>query len=86
MLSLFHVLNFRNINAFLNTGKGGTIYLGIVDDGKVKGLFMTQYQVSIKIILTVHLHVLGNWGVSGVCVICGLQRIQAMSPHRTVTP
>ncbi|KAJ7374918.1 hypothetical protein OS493_005276 [Desmophyllum pertusum] len=34
----------RNINGFLNTGKGGTIYLGIVDDGRVKGLQMTQYQ------------------------------------------
>ncbi|KAL9975322.1 hypothetical protein ACROYT_G012475 [Oculina patagonica] len=34
----------RNINGFLNTGKGGTIYLGIVDDGKVKGLHMSQYQ------------------------------------------
>lgn len=48
----FHFLcvsNFRNINGFLNTGKGGTIYLGIVDDGKVKGLHMTQYQVSIGV-------------------------------------
>lgn len=34
----------RNINGFLNTGKGGTIYLGIVDEGKVKGLLLTQYQ------------------------------------------
>lgn len=34
----------RNINSFLNTGKGGTIYLGIVDDGSVKGLLLTQYQ------------------------------------------
>ena len=41
--------NFRNINGFLNTGKGGTVYLGIVDDGKVKGLHMTQYQVSIGV-------------------------------------
>lgn len=38
-------LLFRNINGFLNTGKGGTIYLGIVDEGKVKGLLLTQYQV-----------------------------------------
>ncbi|XP_044175611.1 uncharacterized protein LOC114965074 isoform X1 [Acropora millepora] len=34
----------RNINAFLNTGKGGTVYLGIIDDGTVKGLHMSQYQ------------------------------------------
>ncbi|XP_022791715.1 uncharacterized protein LOC111330968 [Stylophora pistillata] len=34
----------RNINGFLNTGKGGTIYLGIIDEGKVKGLLLTQYQ------------------------------------------
>ena len=49
--ALFHEYNypmfllFRNINGFLNTGKGGTIYLGIVDEGKVKGLLLTQYQV-----------------------------------------
>ena len=49
--ALFHEHNhpmfllFRNINGFLNTGKGGTIYLGIVDEGKVKGLLLTQYQV-----------------------------------------
>ena len=35
----------RNINGFLNTGKGGTIYLGIVDNGSVKGLNLTLYQV-----------------------------------------
>ena len=34
------------MNGYLNTGKGGTVYLGILDDGKVIGLAMTQYQVS----------------------------------------
>ncbi|CAH3015992.1 unnamed protein product [Porites evermanni] len=34
----------RNINGFLNTGKGGTIYLGIVDNGSIKGLNLTLYQ------------------------------------------
>ncbi|XP_064599194.1 uncharacterized protein LOC135465782 isoform X2 [Liolophura sinensis] len=34
----------RNINAFLNTGKGGTLYMGILDDGTVKGIDLTQYQ------------------------------------------
>ncbi|XP_064640322.1 uncharacterized protein LOC135495522 [Lineus longissimus] len=34
----------RTINGFLNTGKGGTVYLGIVDDGTVKGMKLTQYQ------------------------------------------
>ena len=46
----FYIMNsslfiFRNINAFLNTGKGGTVYLGIIDNGTVKGLRMSQYQV-----------------------------------------
>ena len=41
------VFTIRNINGFLNTGKGGTVYLGIVDDGRVKGLHMTQYQVHV---------------------------------------
>jgi hypothetical protein len=36
---------FRAINAFLNTGKGGTVYLGIVDEGVVKGIRLSQYQV-----------------------------------------
>ena len=49
-------VNFRNINGFLNTGKGGTIYLGIVDDGKVKGLLLTQYQVSYIIIIIIILY------------------------------
>ncbi|CAB4036304.1 predicted protein, partial [Paramuricea clavata] len=35
---------FRAINAFLNTGKGGTVYLGIVDEGVVKGIRLSQYQ------------------------------------------
>ncbi|CAH1269551.1 Hypp4201 [Branchiostoma lanceolatum] len=34
----------RALNAFLNTGKGGTVYLGITDDGRVKGIRLTQYQ------------------------------------------
>ncbi|KAK6185162.1 hypothetical protein SNE40_007455 [Patella caerulea] len=34
----------RTINAFLNTGYGGTVYLGIIDSGKVSGLKLTQYQ------------------------------------------
>lgn len=39
----------RNINAFLNTGKGGTLYMGILDDGTVKGIDLTQYQVSLSV-------------------------------------
>lgn len=35
----------RAINGFLNTGKGGTIYLGINDEGVVKGIRLSQYQV-----------------------------------------
>ncbi|XP_078608093.1 schlafen-like protein 2 [Branchiostoma floridae x Branchiostoma japonicum] len=35
----------RALNAFLNTGKGGTVYLGITDDGRVKGIRLTQYQM-----------------------------------------
>ncbi|XP_078689696.1 schlafen-like protein 2 [Branchiostoma floridae x Branchiostoma belcheri] len=34
----------RALNAFLNTGQGGTVYLGITDDGRVKGIRLTQYQ------------------------------------------
>ncbi|ELT93749.1 hypothetical protein CAPTEDRAFT_227361 [Capitella teleta] len=33
----------RNINGFLNTGLGGTVHLGITDEGFVKGLRLTQY-------------------------------------------
>ena len=35
----------RNLNAFLNSGEGGTAYLGVVDDGKVHGINMTRLQV-----------------------------------------
>ncbi|OWF47152.1 uncharacterized protein LOC110454745 [Mizuhopecten yessoensis] len=34
----------RALNAFLNTGRGGTCYLGVVDSGEVKGLKLTEYQ------------------------------------------
>eukprot|EP00118_Oscarella_pearsei_P013568 m.109639 g.109639 ORF g.109639 m.109639 type:complete len:172 (+) comp37360_c0_seq5:65-580(+) len=34
----------RALNSFLNSGKGGTVYLGITDDGVVRGHSMTVYQ------------------------------------------
>ncbi|XP_048752200.2 uncharacterized protein LOC125663844 [Ostrea edulis] len=34
----------RALNGFINTGKGGTTYLGIIDSGCVRGLTLTQYQ------------------------------------------
>ncbi len=35
----------RTINAFLNAGKGGTILLGIADDGEIKGFSLSLQQV-----------------------------------------
>ena len=35
----------RTLNAFINTGRGGTVYLGIADDGRVQGLQLTKHQV-----------------------------------------
>jgi hypothetical protein len=29
---------------FLNTGQGGTVYVGILDGGRVHGVRLTQYQ------------------------------------------
>lgn len=37
----------RNVNAFLNTGNGGKIFLGIADDGEVEGLQLTPCQVNL---------------------------------------
>ncbi|KAM7285919.1 uncharacterized protein ISCGN_032804 [Ixodes scapularis] len=34
----------RTICAFLNTGKGGIVYMGILDSGVVNGLHLTKYQ------------------------------------------
>ncbi|XP_059145889.1 protein tofu-2-like [Physella acuta] len=34
----------RNLCGFLNTGVGGTIYCGVVDNGKIMGLKLSQYQ------------------------------------------
>ncbi|XP_012947003.1 uncharacterized protein LOC101860387 isoform X1 [Aplysia californica] len=34
----------RNLCGFLNTGMGGTVYCGIVDNGEIHGLKLTQYQ------------------------------------------
>lgn len=35
---------FRTLNAFLNTGRGGTIFLGVLNNGLIKGINMTTYQ------------------------------------------
>lgn len=34
----------RTLCSFLNTGQGGTVYLGILDNGDVNGLHLTVYQ------------------------------------------
>ncbi|GAB1600225.1 uncharacterized protein LOC115224808 [Argonauta hians] len=34
----------RSLNAFLNTGQGGTVYLGVSDGGRIKGFFLTLFQ------------------------------------------
>lgn len=34
----------RALGSFLNSGRGGTLYLGIIDEGVVKGFLMTDYQ------------------------------------------
>lgn len=34
----------KNICGMLNTGKGGTIYMGVTDSGKVEGFMMCQFQ------------------------------------------
>ncbi len=39
----------RVLNAFLNTGVGGVAYLGVLDDGTVKGLRLSHYQVAVRL-------------------------------------
>ena len=34
----------RYLCGMLNTGLGGTFYLGVTDSGRVEGLLMSQYQ------------------------------------------
>lgn len=34
----------RNLCGFLNTGCGGTVYIGILDGGRIKGVRLTRYQ------------------------------------------
>jgi GTPase len=43
---LFGTLCYRTLNGFLNTGHGGTVYLGVLDDGTIKGIPMSQFQVN----------------------------------------
>ena len=40
-------LSFRAINGFLNTGKGGTVFLGVEDRGEVLGIALSAYQVGL---------------------------------------
>ena len=46
--NVLYSFHFRALNAFLNTGKGGTVYLGVIDSGKVMGLQLSEFQVSIN--------------------------------------
>lgn len=48
----------RNINAFLNSGNGGTIYLGIHDDAMIGGLHLSVDQVMLTITYLCLFHVL----------------------------
>lgn len=40
------VIIIRTLNGFLNTGQGGTVYLGVLNDGTVNGIAMSVFQVS----------------------------------------
>lgn len=40
----------RTLNGFLNGSEGGTVYLGILDNGTIKGLQLTDHQVSLLFI------------------------------------
>ena len=44
------VVPFRSLCAFLNSGKCGTVYLGIQKDGVVAGLKIDRHQVQIIIV------------------------------------
>ena len=50
MFEIFDVLTndfiHRCLNGFLNNVCGGTVYLGILDDGTVNGFSLTQFQAS----------------------------------------
>lgn len=46
--SLSHI-GCRNLNGYLNSGLGGTVYIGITDEGVIKGLQLTQYTVSFSV-------------------------------------
>jgi len=35
----------RTVNAMLNSSTGGTIYIGVSDDGVVHGVLLSQYKV-----------------------------------------
>lgn len=45
MCTVFEHYLYRNINGFLNTGEGGRIYLGVLDNGVVAGLHLSEEQV-----------------------------------------
>ena len=42
---------FRALNGFLNAGIGGTLYIGILDNGAVRGIHLTQYKVNASIFM-----------------------------------
>ena len=41
------IIYFRTLAGFLNTAAGGTVYIGVSDEGMVEGLVLNCYQVII---------------------------------------
>lgn len=50
---------FRTLNAMLNASTGGTIYIGVSDDGVIHGVVLNQYKV-----LSFHCLSVGSGGQS----------------------
>ena len=44
----------QNINAFLNTGKGGAVHKGIIDDEKVKGICCNSRGIMSEFLLEIY--------------------------------
>lgn len=64
---LSHLSLTRTLNGFLNTGRGGTVYLGVLNDGVVKGLTLTQHQVKSGVVIATGTVCFSGVGVNYAC-------------------
>ena len=51
------VLLYRSLCGIANTETGGDIYIGVLEDGRVKGVGLTRAEVCGQIMINIHIYI-----------------------------